>query len=299
MDKNTITGLALIGVIFFGFFWMNQPNEEQQKAQKRYQDSVSAVMEKTAKAQADAELEAKKAAQLFDENDSDSLKAAKLNSTYGVFAGAAIGKEEMVVLKNCNVNVEISTKGGYVKRVVLNQYKTYDGNPLVLFSGDESSLDLSLPVMGGNELNTADLYFKVSSLTDSSVVLSLPAGNGSSLNFVYTLPSESYMLDFDIKPINLGGVLKPAKDLNLLWKTKLKQQEKGRKFENRYAAIYYKLMGDGVEELSESSSESESVSQNMKWVAFKDQFFSSVLIADKSIKSADRLRKWLRRTLRI
>ncbi|MCB9016984.1 MAG: membrane protein insertase YidC [Paludibacteraceae bacterium] len=287
MDKNTITGLALIGVIFFGFFWMNQPNEEQQKAQKRYQDSVSAVMEKTAKAQADAELEAKKAAQLFDENDSDSLKAAKLNSTYGVFAGAAIGKEEMVVLKNCNVNVEISTKGGYVKRVVLNQYKTYDGNPLVLFSGDESSLDLSLPVMGGNELNTADLYFKVSSLTDSSVVLSLPAGNGSSLNFVYTLPSESYMLDFDIKPINLGGVLKPAKDLNLLWKTKLKQQEKGRKFENRYAAIYYKLMGDGVEELSESSSESESVSQNMKWVAFKDQFFSSVLIADKSIKSAD------------
>ncbi|HPH62514.1 MAG TPA: membrane protein insertase YidC [Paludibacteraceae bacterium] len=281
MDKNTITGLVLIGVIFFGFFFLNQPSEEQLKEQKRVQDSIALVRENQARALDGAQKEA----QLAKANEPDSVKAL----VYGVFAAAAKGTEDSVVLKNGNVTVTISTKGACVKSVELNKYKTFDGKPLILFSGNESSTGFQLPLINGNEISTSDLYFNIKAKTDSSVVLSLPAGNGA-LDFTYTLPQDSsakgYMLDFDINAFNLGSVLKPANELTLLWDSKIKQQEKSRTFENRYASIYYKLMGEDVEGMSETSNESESITDNLKWVAFKDQFFSSVLIADKNIKSA-------------
>ncbi len=281
MDKNTITGLVLIGVIFFGFFFLNQPSEEQLKEQKRVQDSIALVRENQARALDGAQKEA----QLTKANEPDSVKAL----VYGAFAAAAKGTEDSVVLKNGNVTVTISTKGACVKSVELNKYKTFDGKPLILFSGNESSTGFQLPLINGNEISTSDLYFNIKAKTDSSVVLSLPAGNGT-LDFTYTLPQDSsakgYMLDFDINAFNLGSVLKPANELTLLWDSKIKQQEKSRTFENRYASIYYKLKGEDVNGLSETSNESESITDNLKWVAFKDQFFSSVLIADKNIKSA-------------
>jgi len=109
MDKNTITGLVLIGVIFFGFFFLNQPSEEQLKEQKRVQDSIALVRENQARALDGAQKEA----QLAKANEPDSVKAL----VYGVFAAAAKGTEDSVVLKNGNVTVTISTKGACVKSV--------------------------------------------------------------------------------------------------------------------------------------------------------------------------------------
>lgn len=92
------------------------------------------------------------------------------------------------------------------------------------------------------------------------------AGEGGSLDFIYTIKPDNYMVQFDIKGTGLNGVLAPSTTaLDMVWKQKIRQQEQGIKYENRYTALYYKFLADGVEQLSESKSEDKKVSGRLKW----------------------------------
>ena len=140
MDKNTIIGFVLIGIVLFGFSWLNRPTPEQIEAQRRYQDSIAQI--EMAK---QAEQEKQQADPMASFNDlPDSVKQDRLSSSFGSFATAMTGKEEFVTLENEKVSVKLSSKGGRVVSATLKEYDNYKGEPLVLFDQEESFFDLSL-----------------------------------------------------------------------------------------------------------------------------------------------------------
>lgn len=280
MDKNTIIGFLLIGVVLFAFTWLNKPTPEQAEAQRRMQDSIAQVeYAKQLEQQKEESKEAKADNVLA--GLPDSVRVARLQDSFGVFAEAMVGEEGSTVLENNLVEIRITNKGGRVGYVSLKEYDNYQGKPLVLFDEKDSKFDFTLVTASNRVINTSELFFTPVKGTDpNSVTMRLNTGAGSYLDFVYTLKPDNYMLDFSIKGTGLNGVLSPGTTaLDLLWQQKQTQQEKGRQFEDRYATIYYKFMTNDVEYLSETKNDSKQLSNRLKWIAYKDMYFSSILIA--------------------
>ena len=282
MDKNTITGLLLIGVVVIAFSWFNQPTPEQLEAQRRYLDSLAKVEQTQNQIQQSQEKENAP----FDDlaGVPDSVRESRLQGTYGVFANSMVGTEDFTVLENELVKLRFSNKGGRVYSAQLKDYKTYEDTPLILFDGDDAKFDITLVSATNRVVNTSDLYFTPIKGSDpNSLTMRLTLGEGGYLDFIYTLKPDDYMLQYTIKGSGLNGVLAPTTNsLDISWEQKIRQQEKGRKFEDRYVALYYKFLADDVEHLSESRNESKQVSNRLKWIGYKDMFFSSVLIAGES-----------------
>lgn len=284
MDKNTIIGFILIGIVLFGFSWWNRPTPEQLEAQQRYQDSIARI--ELAK---QAELEKEKANPVESMASlPDSVLQARLQNNFGSFASKMTGSEEIVTLENEKVLVKLSSKGGRVLSAVLKEYDNYKGEPLTLFADNESAFDLSLITSANQLVHTKDLYFTPVKGTDShQVIMRLDVSEGSYLDFVYTLNPDDYKMDFSVKATGMNGILSPNMDaLNLSWIQDIRQQEKGRTFENRYVELHYKVMGDDVDYLSASGNTSRSMDKDLYWIGFKDMYFSTVLVADEGFKKA-------------
>lgn len=286
MDKNTLLGFLLIGIVLFAFSWLNKPTPEQLEAQRRYQDSIAQI-ELTKQLDMQKEDSKSIADNSFD-NLPDSVREARLKSNFGVFADAMTGTDDVTVLENSLIELHVSNKGGRISYARLKDYTTYDDKPLVLFEGKDASLDFTLVTATNRVLNTGEMYFTpVKTQDPNQLIMRLNTGEGSSLDFIYMIKPDDYMVQFDIKGSGLNGVLAPSTTaLDMVWKQKIRQQEQGIKYENRYTALYYKFLADGVEQLSESKSEDKKVSGRLKWIGYKDKFFSSVMISGEGFESA-------------
>lgn len=281
MDKNTILGFVLIGVVLIAFSWLNRPTPEQMEVQRKLQDSIAQV-------EYNKQLEIQKEANAVATEDSalaelpDSVRLSRLQNSFGVFADAMIGKEGNTVLQNDLVEIHLSNKGGRVTSVRLKEYDNYLNEPLVLFDEKDSKFDFTLVSADNRVINTSDLYFTpIESDDQKGVTLRLNLANGSYLDFIYSLKPDDYMLDFTIQGSGLNGVLSPSTNsLDLLWQQNIRQQEKGRKFEDRYATLNYRFMNNDVENLSESKNDSKQLTNRLRWIAYKDMYFSTILIAD-------------------
>lgn len=284
MDKNTIFGFVLIAAILIGFSIMNKPSEEEIARQQAHQDSVALVMEAEIRAAEQIVKETPEAV-VADSASSD------LAAVYGEFAPAGTGSDTVYVLENEHLKVSLSSKGGRVSEVMLKEYSTHDSLPLVLFNSSESEFGMTMVTNKNRIVNTSDLYFVpvgevVTDSLGTSLTLRLLTDTEAYVDFVYTLKADDYLLDYTIKSNKMQTVL-PAgtNSLELNWNTRIRQQEKGRQFEERYSKIHYKFSSDDVESLSESKDDSKSLPNKVKWIAFKDQFFSSVLIAKNDFNS--------------
>lgn len=277
MDKNTIIGFILIGIVLFAFSWLNRPTQEQIEAQRHYRDSLMLVQQ-----QIEQELRENAVASPADELASlpDSVREERLRNDFGSFGSAMTGKEELVTLENDLIELKLNSKGGRIAYVRLKEYSAYDGSPLVLFDDKESIMDFTLVTAANRVVNTSDLFFTPIKEGDNTVVMRLDAGNGTSLDFIYTLKPDDYMVDFSILGNGLNGILSPSTEtLSMTWAQDIRQQEKGRKFEDRYVGLHYKVFDDSPDYLSESSNDSESLKGKAHWIGFKDMFFSSVLMS--------------------
>lgn len=278
MDRNTVIGFVLIGAILFAYSWLSKPSDAQVKLQQRYNDSIALVEKHRNIAEQQAKPSPVQPVLL-----SDSAKAAR----FGSFAAAATGVEKIETLENELMEVKVSNKGGRVYSVRLKKYKTFDKKPLYLFNGDESSFNLSLHAANNQLVNTKDLYF-TPVLNDSTITMRLNAGGSSYLDFVYTIRPKNYLMKFDIISTGMDSLLASnVNTMELKWSQKLRQQEKGAKGEDRYANLYYKFTTDDVEYLSDSKDDKKELTNKVKWIAYKDQFFSSVLIAQDPISSVN------------
>lgn len=282
MDKNTIIGFVLIGIVLFGFSWLNRPTPEQIEVQRRYQDSIAQIEQAK-----QAAIEKQKADPMASFNNlPDSVKEARLADSFGSFAKAMTGTEEFITLENEKVAVKLSTKGGRVISATLKEYDNYKGEPLVLFDKNESVFDLALVTAVNQRVNTKDMYFTpIKGDNANAAVMRLQMNEGSYLDFTYTLQPNDYRMDFSIKGTGLNGMLSPSTEtLGMTWTQDIRQQEKGRKFENRYVGLYYKVENDDVENLSETGNDSKNVNETLQWIGYKDMFFSTVLVAKEGFK---------------
>lgn len=297
MDKNTIIGLLLITAIIIGFTLYNRPNSEQIEAEQRRLDSVAQVDATPVPADLppitspDSSREAvlKQGSNVTDffsagqplqtgVSDSLALVADSLQTATSV-------TEETVVLENEKMQLVLSTLGGSIKSVRLKEHLRYTGDSLYLFENDdESRFNLDLFNRNSVRLSTEhELFTPIRSADGKSVVMRLQSSPEQYIDFVYTLPADGYMMDFDVRVVGMRNGLHPESLTNfrMNWEQKVRQQEKGRQFEERFSRIHYKYDRQDVEKMSESRNDRKEFSEPMKWFAFKDQYFTSVVVGEK------------------
>jgi YidC/Oxa1 family membrane protein insertase len=273
MDKNTITGLALIFVILITFSYLNQPSKSDIEAAKRQSDSIAQVETEKARLAETEALTAKqtletKAASVSSDSTTIAGGESELKSLYGVFSEAAKGTERFITLENNLLKVRVSTKGGKIYSVELKDYKRFNKEPLVLFDGDQNRFGLNF--FSQNKSIQTDQFFFVPSLTDTvltvsgaavskgkegrekfntdskggskSLTMRLDAGNGVLVEYTYTLMHNSFMVGFDIHTAGLKKVMGANSEyINFAWAMSLPRQEKVSKFgEDNYATSYFK-----------------------------------------------------------
>lgn len=287
MDRNSILGLGLIALIFIGYSYFTRPSEEQIKAM-RQRDSIARVegqrnMERM-------EQERQNAATL--QQQAPVLDSAEKSLAYGGFISSADQTEKFTTLENNLVKVTISNKGGRIYSVQLKEYQTHDSLPLILWEGEQNRFGMSF-FSKNRKVNTQELFFEavdgasqvMATTQERGVSMRLSAGDDKYLEYKYTLAPDSYMVDFTVNAVGLDNVIARSSNyLTFNWQADIPGQEKGRKFENQYTALYYKYFEDDVESLSAGGSDDKELTTKVKWIAFKQQFFSSVLIADTPFK---------------
>ena len=214
------------------------------------------------------------------------------STRYGVFSKAVKGKDDFITLENNKVELKIALKGGRVYSARLKDYRTSDARPLILFSGDSTVFGFNFFTADNKAIQTNNLYFTPESAQKSvvvnsspqSVVLRLVADAGRYIEYRYTLAPDKYMVDFNVNFKSMESIVAPNQsNLTLDWKMYLPQQEMGRQNEENYSTIKYKYYQDDVNSLklnSKKEVEKADLPTKLSWVAFQDQFFSTVVISN-------------------
>lgn len=293
MDKNTIIGIVLMGLIVIGFSYWQRPSKEQLEAQQRYNDSIARVQQAKFEAEKAAEaIKQMQQQQLQDsiENDTNAL-AQHIQRYYGDFAPAAAGEESFTIVENDLATYTFSNKGGFLSTVQLKKYDNQDKQPVTLFRPSDIDFALTLVTSNNRVLTTDELFFQPQTIltTDSTqqLTMRLSTNKGAWLDYVYTIHNDDYMVDFNIVAHEMQNVLPPSTNsLEMQWQQRIPQQEKGRKFEERYATLQYMFSGGDIENLSEQKSDAKKETNRLRWIAYKDQFFSTVFIANQYFSGA-------------
>jgi YidC/Oxa1 family membrane protein insertase len=324
MDRNTVTGLILIFLIFIGFslYNSNKVNKAFEKAlavadadyakgnlETARTEYIDALRFKQNQPDALAKINEinLKLGNTPEKQKSDSLGVQQPNTAvsetkptslktdinqYGVFAQTAIGENDFITLENNKIELKISLKGGRVYSARLKDYKTFDARPLILFSGDSTVFGFNFFTNDNKAVQTNNLFFKPVSDTKSykvglqpeSVVLRLFAGDDKYIEYKYTLAPDKYAVDFNVTFKSMEGIIAANQNsLTLDWKMFIPQQEKGRQNEENYSTIKYKYFQDVVVDLKLRQSkeiEKSDITTKLSWIAFQDQFFSSIIITN-------------------
>ncbi|MDR0659044.1 MAG: membrane protein insertase YidC [Mediterranea sp.] len=270
MDKNTITGLVLIALLLIGFSYFSRPDEEQMAAWKRYNDSIAVVQ------QQEEALRAKTAAALANEEEEVAVDSAS------TFFLSSQGEEVFTTIENEWVKITLTNKGGRVYSVLLKAYNDQEKQPLTLFNGKDVAMNFYF-YNKKEAIQTKEYFFQPVEKTAHSVTMRLFSDDSSYIDFIYVLRPDSYMMDFTIRANNMDGKLSAStRYVDIEWSQRSRQHERGFTYENRLSNLTYKYTNDDPDYLSESKDEEKSVPERLDWIAYKNQFFSSVWIADQS-----------------
>lgn len=301
MDKNTVTGLLLIIAIIIVFTVFNRPNREQIGVQQHMRDSIAMVEAERAQLQAQQNGTAAQSetalpaagnavADFFStgapslSGDTTTVLEQRADSVSPDMQSATLvpPQEQTVVLENEKIRILLSTRGGSIQSVQLKEYLHHTGKNLLLFDGrDEARFNLNLFNRNSVHLSTEDQFFTpVPGADGHSVTMRLQQGAGQYIDFVYTLPPDEYMMDFDVRLAGMKNGLHPESLTNfrMNWEQKIRQQEKGRMFENRFTRIHYKYDKQDVQKMSETKNDHKELSEPLKWFSFKDQYFTFIII---------------------
>lgn len=281
LDLNSIIGFTLIFGIMMWIMYKNQPTQAEIDAEKAKKEKIVKAKQTLIKTTDLTSVV----------EDSTKLTAA-LKATLGSFAYSATlpsAKGEFTTLENELVRLKIANKGGYIVEATLKNFKSIDEKgPLVqLIKNNNAQLNLAFQTKEGKNLNTKDLFFEPTLVKEgANQVLSmrLKTNEKTYLEYKYTLKPNDYMLDFNVRSQGLANVLNTSAPVNLTWDLKTYRNEKSVSYENRYTEVVYEYE-EGKDNYLNQSEEEEKVS-NLTYVAFKQHFFTSILLTKKPIKIA-------------
>lgn len=293
MDKKSLIGLGLIAGILGIWLYISGPSKEQIARNKQIKDSIALVQQKAEIAQMAKDVSDKHAADTLKQAPAavnDSVKTLQLNDTYKDFAVATKGTKETFVIENELVKATISNKGGQVEKVELKKYNRPDNTaPLVLFEGDSVNFSLKIPAYNNRVFSTDSFYFKSINKTANSITLRLETAlPGSYIEYVYSLKSNDYVVDSEIRFVGLQTIISQTEDqLQLAWSMVYPSQEKHIIKEREAATVYFKQDINDPDYINPLKDEQKDINEaDIKWVSFKQQFFNSTIIADKVFNKA-------------
>ncbi|MBF6654143.1 membrane protein insertase YidC [Flavobacterium columnare] len=281
LDLNSIIGFTLIFGIMMWIMYKNQPTQAEIDAEKAKKEKIVKAKKTLVKTTDLASVV----------GDSTKVTAA-LKATLGSFAYSATlpsAKEEFTTLENELIRLKIANKGGNIVDATLKNFKSIDEKgPLVqLIKNNNAQFNLAFQTKEGKNLNTKDLFFEPTlSKVGGNQVLSmrLKTAQNAYLEYKYVLKPNDYMLDFDVRSQGLATVFNTSVPANLIWDLKTYRNEKSVSYENRYTEVVYEYE-EGKDNYLNQSDEEEQVS-NLTYVAFKQHFFSSILLTKTPVKVA-------------
>lgn len=300
MDKKSITGLLLIGAILIGWMVLSQPSAEELAKRReaivadsiaQFKTNENIKSQTVAKVEKPAVVAGIPVALLRDSTGkvNDSVQNLLKKQVYGGFADASSGDSKTIVLENEVMKVSISPKGGRISSVELKNYKTHDQKPLILFDADSSVQNLSIKAFG-KDFTTDTLFFtpegtafNIKGTESKSIAMRLYAGDkGKYIEYVYSLTGNEYMMGFRINTVGMKDVISHNGSITMNWGMKTPMQESSHQNQQMASTIYYKYPNENVDRISESTYEKLPMEFPVKWVGFKQQFFTSVIIADNT-----------------
>ena len=295
MDRNTIIGLGVIGLLLVGYSIFTKPQREAQVTERNRLDSIARVEQVRAMAAAQEQIiNQPSGEETGSSTESDLVSMERLEGELGDFANAATGTAEQVVLENEYVKLTFSTLGGRPYTVELKQYQTHDSLPVYLFDGDSTIFALHF-FAENRGINTGELYFqpRIENLTGEDgrsfqqLTMKMDISESASISYIYRLFEDDYMLDFDMR---LKGLDQYRTDrMEFKFDFYAPSQEKGYQNEAMYTTLYYRYKGGDVESFkSRSKKEIEEVTETTRisWIAFSQQFFATILVADDHFDGA-------------
>ena len=310
MDKKSIIGIAVVAVLFLGFAYLNTKEqkkyEQEMAAWQATQDSLAAVNRAAAVA-VDTTAVIAPTDSVAVAEAAAAVRERQVETLGEYLAAAREAAPEEFTVENDVMSVRFSTRGGQVTGVTLKDYRKYaprkeEGRPVEMMDPETAQFGMTFYVRNGLnnvDVNTLDYVFEADPVTTTPdgaqlVVMRLPVAADASLEYRYLIydtasPERDYLVDFDVRLVNMAAEMANQTQIRLDWAASTYQNEKGFKNENMYTTVAYRFPGDSsVEELSMSEEErSKEVTTSVNWVAFKQQFFSSVFIAPENVSYAN------------
>jgi len=286
LDINSIIGFVLIFGILIFMFYQNRPTPEELEAEKAKQEQVEAQQA------TEEEVKPQKPVESPIVNLQDSTAVANYQSEIGAF-GYTAPKEGSTTLENDLVSLKINNKGGQISEAKMQKFNAYDSIPVYLVKDGNASFGLSFSTSDNRVLNTKDLYFEPSlSKNGDNQVLSMKAkiAPNEFLEYRYEMKPDDYMVDFTLRSQGLNGVIKGDKPINLEWALKGIRHNKSVEYENRYTEIMRNFEDGKIDYLSARGDDEES-DEDVKWISFKQHFFTSILATKKNFKTAELVSK--------
>ena len=292
MDKNTIIGIVLMGLLLFGFTFYQNKQYQKQAAYQAQLDSIAAVERFRADSIAAVEAAARDSALALSGIEGQEVAEGLSPDAKPIYKDSLLeashsGEGEIITLSNDLFEVAFTTKGGQPYSAKLKDYKTYGGEDLYLFKPEMSHLGVQ--VYAGEMINTSEFNFTVTEKTDTSVVMRLPFSGGGYIQQRYAIREGEYIVSNDLSFIGMENIIpKNVFSLDIDYSMTIPRMEKGYKNESQYSKLNYYFSGEKKpSDMGRSRSTSKRVDNRISWFAFQQQFFSAIFRAKKEYASAD------------
>lgn len=285
LDKNSIIGFILIFGIMMFWLWQNSPTPEELEAQeKAKQEQVEAQK----KAEIPQQTKVITAQETNAVTISDSLKLINLQNKLGAFAYSGVNAtDEETLVESDLLAIKFNNKGGYVSEIKLKEFVNYDSIPIFLIKDNNAVFNINFATQDSRILNTKDLYFEPSVTKKGEVTLvsmKLKVSETKFLEYLYEIKEGDYMMRFTVRSQGLSDVINSAQDVKLNWNLKAYRNAKSVTYENRYTELVFEYE-DGKDDYLGQQDSTEDTANDVTYVAFKQHFFTSILLADTPFKT--------------
>jgi YidC/Oxa1 family membrane protein insertase len=292
LDLNSIIGFVLIFGILIWMMYNNQPTpEELAEQEKAKQEQVEANKKTQEATQKKEDTFVTSTEDFSNTTANDSLQLINLKNKLGAFAYAstlASAKDNVTIIETDLLALKFSNKGGFLTEVKLKKFVDYDSIPIYIIKDGNAAFNINFATRDNRTLNTQDLYFQptVTKNGDNTVVsMKLKVSESKFLEYRYELKPDDYMFDFSIKSQGLNNIINTSQTVNLDWRIKTYRHAKSISYENRYTEVIYEYEGEKDDYLGQQDDLEEAI-EDVSYVAYKQHFFTSILLADTPFKTA-------------
>ena len=289
LDLNSIIGFVLIFGILLYMLWQNKPTPEELAEQEKAKQEQIEANKKSEETSENSFVTTSDDYSISATTDSTQLEVLK--NKLGAFAYASTlpsAKENETLVENEVLALKFNNKGGYLSEVKLKKFVDFDSVPIYLIKNNNAAFNINFATTDNRILNSQDLYFQPSVTKNGSntvVSMKLKVSESNYLEYRYELKPDDYMIDFSIKSKGLNQIINSSQETNLDWKVKTFRHDQSITYENRYTRLTYNHDGGKIDKLAQAGEDDET-EVDVKWLSYRQHFFSTILVAEKPFKNA-------------